>query len=165
MQVKHGTRYGCERGRINFQRGGNNYVRGRGREKPFINRSVIICYRCKKQGHYQFECPSLEKEANYVEFDEEEELLLMVHAEVQDIKDNGIWFLDSGCSNHMTGNKKWFVELDENHSCIVRLGNNSIMSVIGKGSVRFEVDGIILTVSDVSFVPDLTNNLLSICQL
>ncbi|KAI5418699.1 hypothetical protein KIW84_043070 [Lathyrus oleraceus] len=148
LQVEHGTRYGCGKGRSNFQRGGIIYVRGRGRAKPFINRGVIICYRCKKQGNYQFECPSLEKEANYVEFDEEEELLLMAHVEVQDIKDRGIWFLDSGCSNHMTGNKKWFVELDENFSCIVRLGNNSIMSVMGKRSVRFEVDGIILTAED-----------------
>lgn len=38
----------------------------------------------------------------------------MAHAEVQDIKDKGIWFLNSGCSNQMTGNKNWFVELDEN---------------------------------------------------
>lgn len=39
------------------------------------------------------------------------------------------------------------------------------MSVMGKGSVRFELDGIILTASDVYFVPDLTNSLLSIGQL
>ena len=105
------------------------------------------------------------KKANYIEFDEEEELLLIAHAKVQDVKDKGVWFLDSGCSNNMTRNKKWFVELDENFSCTVRLGNNSRMSVMGKGSVRFEVDGIILTVSDVYFVPDLTNNLLSIGKL
>jgi hypothetical protein len=36
---------------------------------------------------------------------------------------------------------------------------------MGKGSVRFEVNGIILTVSDVYFVPDLTNNLLSLGKL
>jgi hypothetical protein len=36
----------------------------------------------------------------------------MTHAEVQDIKDKGIYGY-SGWSNHMTGNKKWFVELDE----------------------------------------------------
>jgi hypothetical protein len=112
LQVQHGTRYGRGRGRNNFQRGGNSYVRGRGRARPFVNRSAIICYRCQKPGHYQFECSSIEKEANYAEFDEEEELLLMAHAEVQDIKDKGIYGY-SGWSNHMTGNKKWFVELDE----------------------------------------------------
>lgn len=56
----------------------------------------------------------------------------MTHAEVQDIKDKGIWFLDYGFSNHMTENKKWFVELDENFSCTVRLGNNLRMSLMEK---------------------------------
>jgi len=39
------------------------------------------------------------------------------------------------------------------------------MSVLGKGSVRFEVERITQFVSDVHFVPNLTNNLLSIVQL
>lgn len=108
-----------------------------GKSKTIFNMNVIICYRCQKRGHYQFECPNLEKEANYDEFDEEDELLLMAHAEVQDIKDIWIWFLDSGFSNDMERNKKWFVKLDENSSCTVKLGNKSRMSVLKKGSVRF----------------------------
>jgi hypothetical protein len=39
------------------------------------------------------------------------------------------------------------------------------MAVEGKGNVRFEVEGITQTVSNVYFVPNLTNNLLSIGQL
>lgn len=89
----------------------------------------------------------------------------MTHAEIQDIKYKGIWFLDSGWSNHMTENKRWFVELDESSSCTVRLKNKSRMSAMGKGSVRFEVEEIIQNVNDVYFVPDLTNILLIICQL
>lgn len=42
---------------------------GERKRKKFVNMSVIICYRCQKQGHYQFECPGLKKEANYDEFD------------------------------------------------------------------------------------------------
>jgi len=68
--------------------------------------------------------------------------VLMAHAEVQRIEDNRIWFLDSGCSNHMTGNKSWFIVLHESFRDIVRLGNNTTMSVLGKGCVRFEVEGI-----------------------
>jgi len=55
-----------------------NYVKRQGRANTFANRNTILCYQCQKQGHYQFECPSLEKEANYVEFDKKEELLLSV---------------------------------------------------------------------------------------
>ncbi|KAJ1408626.1 Zinc finger, CCHC-type [Sesbania bispinosa] len=61
LQVEHGTRYGRGRGRNNSQRGSSSYVRGRGRAKTFANRNAIICYRCQKQGHYQFECPNLER--------------------------------------------------------------------------------------------------------
>jgi len=39
------------------------------------------------------------------------------------------------------------------------------MSVLGKGHVKFEVEGLTQIVSDVYFIPDLTNNLLSIGQL
>ncbi|CAL9022929.1 unnamed protein product [Prunus brigantina] len=50
-----------------------------------------------------------EKAANYAEADaeadKEEEVLLMAHVELNDAKREGAWFLDSGCSNHMSGNK------------------------------------------------------------
>ena len=60
----------------------------------------------------------------------------------QHTKDNGTWFLDSGCSNHMTGNKDWFIELDEDYRHTVRLGNDTAMPVLGKGRVKFEVEGL-----------------------
>jgi len=160
LQVRHGQNSGRWRGRNNYQRGG----RGRGRGRSFVNRSAIICFRCQKQGHYQFECPNLEKEENFTEFDKEE-LLLMAHAKVQLTENHGIWFLDFGCSNHMIGNKNWFIELDESFRHTVRLGNNTTMPVRGKGSIRFQIQGITQIVSDVYFVLDLTNNLLSIGQL
>ena len=81
------------------------------------------------------------------------------------VEKEGIWFLDSGCSNHMTGDKTWFVELDESFKHTVRLGNSSKLAVEGRGSVRFEVEGITQTVTNVYYVPNLTNNLLSIGQL
>lgn len=71
LQVENEPRNTRGRGRWNSQRGGSSY-RGRGRSRSFVNRSAINCYRCGKLGHYQFECTSLEKKANYVEFDEEE---------------------------------------------------------------------------------------------
>lgn len=57
------------------------------------------------------------------------------------------------------------MELDDNFRHGVRLGNSSRMEVMGKGDVKFEVEGVTQIVSDVFFVPDLTNNLLSVGQL
>jgi hypothetical protein len=53
---------------------GRNASRGRGRGRQ--SNDHIECYKCHKLGHYQSECPTWE-EANYAEFNEEEEMLLM----------------------------------------------------------------------------------------
>ncbi|GJW60541.1 retrovirus-related pol polyprotein from transposon TNT 1-94 [Tanacetum coccineum] len=122
-------------------RGGRGIrCRGRGRGRPF-DKSVIECYNCHKLGHFRYECPDLEKRANYVETNEDEEFLLMScveldtdkdddllfeeallmsQEELQQTKKEDVWFLDSGCSNHMTGNKEWFVELEEGYSRTVK---------------------------------------------
>jgi transposase InsO family protein len=100
-----------------------------------------------------------------LELDDEEELLLMAHVQMGGSSREDVWFIDSGCSNHMTGNKKWFISLDENFSHAVKLGNNARMQVMGQGSVKLRVQGRTQIVSNVFYVPDLTNNLLSVGQL
>jgi len=96
--------------------------------------------------------------------DQEDELLLMAYL---DFKQGMIeeWFLDSGCNNHMSGNKDWFSELDENFRHAVKLGNDTRIVVTGKGSVLLNVNGVTHVISHVYYVPELKNNLLSIGQL
>ena len=43
-----------------------------------------------------------------------------------------IWFLDSGCSNHMTGNLALFYALDQSVKSEVTLGTDRKISVMGK---------------------------------
>ena len=50
-------------------------------------------------------------------------------------KNEDIWFLDSGCSNHMTGNISMFSMLDKNVKSQVTLGTDSKVFVMGKGRV------------------------------
>lgn len=126
------------------------------------NKATIECYKCHKHGHFQFECPSWDKEANYAELEEEEEMLLMAYVEGSEARREDVWFLDSGCSNHMSGNKNLFCELDESFKHRVKLGNNTRMEVTGRGNVRLQVRGFIHVVSEVYYVPELRNNFLSI---
>ncbi|GAA0187367.1 hypothetical protein LIER_34655 [Lithospermum erythrorhizon] len=47
--------------------------RGRGRGKQAYNKATVECYKCHSLGHFQYECPKWNKEANYAEVDEDYE--------------------------------------------------------------------------------------------
>ncbi|KAI5422610.1 hypothetical protein KIW84_045881 [Lathyrus oleraceus] len=65
----------------------------------------------------------------------------------------------------MTGCKDWFFELEEGLNRSVKLGNDTRMSVVGKGSVKVQVNGATQVIPEVYYVPELKNNLLSLGQL
>lgn len=150
-------------------RGGRGFAargRGGGRSRQAFNRATIECFKCHNIGHYQYECPKWNKQANYVECkEEEEELLLMTHVEDVRARKGEVWFLDSGCSNHMSGDKELFTSLNEKFKHSVKLGNNSRMEVAGKGNIKLLLNGMMSTITEVYYVPELKNNLLSVGQL
>lgn len=160
LKVTYDDRTGARgRGRGGFR------GRGRGRGRPQFNKALVECYKCHKLGHFQYECPDWENGAHYAELDEAEEMLLMAHVELNNAKREEVWFLDSGCSNHMSGNRQWFTDIDEHYRQFVKLGNNSKMTVMGRGNIRLHVNGVTQVITDVYYIPELKNNLLSIGQL
>lgn len=51
--------------------------------------------------------------------------------------ESDVWYLDNGASNHMSGQKSKFKELDEMVTCQVKFGDGSTVNIEGKGSVTF----------------------------
>ncbi|MCH80155.1 copia-type polyprotein [Trifolium medium] len=160
LKVSHGERNSSSiRGR------GRNSKGNQGRGKR-INKENIECYKCHKVGHFQYECPNLEDYANYADFDDTEEVLLMAFdSSSPEQHKNKVWFIDSGCSNHMCGIKEWFFDLDTNFRETVKLGDNSQMKVVGKGNVKLHIHGMTQVITAVYYIPELKNNLLSLGQL
>jgi len=154
------SRRGKGRGRGSF--------RGRCRGRQSFNKAEVEYSKCHKLGHFQYECPQWEKKANYAEVEDKveqkDELLLMASSEFKEGKDNE-WFIDSGCSNRISGNKNWFMQLDEDFRHRVKLGNDTRLVVMGKGNIRTVVSGVTHMISQVYYVPELKNNLLSLGQV
>ncbi|XP_050875317.1 uncharacterized protein LOC127078950 [Lathyrus oleraceus] len=46
-----------------------------------------------------------------------------------------IWFLDTDCSNHMTGRKVWLVDFDESKQSKVKLVDNSSLQAEGTSDI------------------------------
>ena len=98
-------------------------------------KSGIQCHYCKKFGHMKTDCWKREKQASYMEKNEENSKLFMTHSYVHNIS-NDIWFLDSRCSNHMSGIKSIFRDIDETHKLNVRLEITSRSKWKGKEQLR-----------------------------
>ncbi|KAK4395705.1 hypothetical protein Sango_1724800 [Sesamum angolense] len=108
--------------------------------------------------------------ANFAESqaENEEYMLLMAYVpkgEEREQRETDVWFLDSGCNNHMCGKREYFSDFDEKLTDSVKLGNNSNMVVNEKVNIMLEINGVVSIISGVFHVPELKNNLLSLGQL
>nr|XP_043621067.1 uncharacterized protein LOC122592785 [Erigeron canadensis] len=81
-------------------------------------------------------------------------------------KEENPWYLDNGASNHMTGNKSLFLELNERVTGKVRFGDDSRVDIAGKGSIVFKTKiGEHVVLMEVYYIPSVYSNIISLGQL
>jgi len=95
----------------------------------------------KKYGYYENECREKQYDirnkpsVNFKKLNKNHDSMILACNVAQE-KQSDIWYLDSGCSNHMSGNIKMFSNVVESVKYEVKLGIDSKVSVMGKGKVN-----------------------------
>ncbi|KAL2518809.1 Uncharacterized protein Adt_15056 [Abeliophyllum distichum] len=140
----------------------------------------IICYDCHKLDHKKTECQNKKKftkkkalQATWDDSDEDdieedevqEKIANMCFMAIEDevprkVKSN--WFLDSGCSKYMTGDRSLLSNLKRKDGGHVTIGDNAKRKIIGIGNIGNRSSP---SIENVLLVDNLKHNLLSISQL
>lgn len=102
------------------------------------NRGKPKCHYCNKFGHVEKNCRF--KKANQANFSESKndddgnENLFSTCLSTLEEKES-IWYLDSGCSNHMSRNENIFLDVDTSATPNIKIGNGAIVEGKGKGRI------------------------------
>lgn len=125
------------------------------------------CFNCEKHGHFSDECwfkkdQKTDKEANLAHEEDVNTVLLMDTTSDEKNK-NEEWFLDSGCSNHMTSHRGWLTSFDTSKKTSIKLADSRNLVAEGSGNIVIRSnDGKRMIIEDVMYVHEMKCNLMSI---
>ncbi|CAN6690774.1 unnamed protein product [Malus baccata var. baccata] len=107
----------------------------------------------KRFGHIMKDCRSKIVQqvncANQVE--EEANVLCAFSAKVE--KNNEVWYINSGCSNHMTAHESLLIDIDTNFIGKVKMGDGNIVKATGRGTLVINTKKGRRCIRDVMLVP------------
>eukprot|EP00253_Pinus_taeda_P026538 PITA_26538 len=135
--------------------------------------SKVKCFHCHQHEHYATNCPQKKKnkqaarsaagEALASQFELDFSLTACLVSSVM----GSVWFLDSGASFHMTGDRDLFSDLDEKYLGVhIEMGDDGRYSATGIGTIFFEREfGKPFVLKEVMHVLGLKKNLISMAML
>ena len=134
------------------------------------------CEKCQKMGHHQkiYRSNTQQQTVTQVNLqqknvaqvaEEEEEEQFFIASCFATCHSSEKWLIDNGCTNHMTFDRDLFKELDTSVVSKVKIGNGEYIAIKGKGTIAFESISGTKLIRNVLFVPNISQNLLSVGQL
>jgi gag-polypeptide of LTR copia-type len=150
-----------------------------------LNAFKVVCYRCNQEGHKQYQCQQGRFMPNRNEADLRKKLQNRnVYENRKFNKDETPsakvarfgegnhsceWIVDSGATRHMCSEKSNFRRIDETFSGNVKVADGQTIRAKGVGDVELiiftEGEVFSVTLSNVLWVPELNENLISVNQL
>ncbi|KAL5546924.1 hypothetical protein UlMin_006611 [Ulmus minor] len=121
-------------------------------EKEFLKQKFDVKESCVS-------CEKLQKENELLK----QQVVNFNGLKIKSLEGRNMWFLDSGCSRHMTGDINQFSNLEKKIGGKVTFGDNGKGNIIGKGTVGNS--SFPSLIEDVLLVENLNYNLLSVSQL
>jgi len=146
---------------------GKFIIQGMSNNGSFISNSKHRNNYCHKKGHiradYWFR-KKKQSDANVIEligrYEEQCDILSVTDRSVGN-KDR--WVIDSGCSQHISSNRKMFSSYTSVQGGEDFMRNSATSKVIGEGTIQFQShDGCITTLQGVRHVPESRYNLISL---
>jgi len=135
--------------------------------------SKVKIFNCHKMGYYATNFPSKNSKKGSSEGSEGEALASQFEMDftliacMVSLMMGCVWYLDSGASFHMIGDKNLFSALEEKDLKMrIEMGDDERYRVSRVGTVSFKREhGAPLTLTDVMYVPGLKKNLVSVVML
>ncbi len=111
--------------------------------KSKIEKKDAKCYNCGKKGHYQSECRKplkTEMNKNESKNDAHEDSYIALHLDTMQMNSD-IWLIDSGASNHMTGDKRLFKTYTTLNvpRKVFTASSSTSLTILGEGEVVLEI--------------------------
>lgn len=92
------------------------------------------------------------KEENEASSEEQPLMLMMITN--QKSYNNEVWYIDSGCSDHMTGHRDWIVNFNPKKKSTMKFEDNRTTQAEGSGNVLVKrEDGKQAVITKVLYVP------------
>ncbi|KAM1734190.1 hypothetical protein ACFX11_019714 [Malus domestica] len=71
------------------------------------------------------------------------------------VKGEHVWYIDSGCSNHMTAHESMLINLDKNVLTRIKMENGQLVQAIAKETLVIETKRGVKYIKEVMLVPGL----------